>query len=73
MKDFELRTIDHEVEMDCTTIARRADYILTAYKDGNFEKVKSLLSSLNLWVNSLNDAIFNRIFFTPKDVEKEDK
>lgn len=52
---------------------KRADYILTAYKDGNFEEVKSLLSSLHLWVNSLNDDIFNRIVFTPKDVKKEDK
>ena len=73
MKDFELRVIDHEVEKDCTEIAERADYILTAYKDGNFDEVKSLLSSLHLWVNSLNYDIFNRIVFTPKDVEKENK
>lgn len=73
MKDYELKVIDHEVEMDCTEIAKRADYILTAYKDGNFDEVKSLLSSLHMWVNSLNDDIFNRIIFTPKDVEKEDK
>ena len=69
MKDFELRAIDHEVELDCTQIAKRADYIFTAYKDGNFEEVKSLLSSLHLWVNSLNDDIFNRIVFTPKEVD----
>jgi hypothetical protein len=69
MKDFELRTIDHEVEMDCTEIAKRADYIFTAYKDGKFEEVKNLLESLHLWVNSLNDDIFNRIIFTPKEVE----
>ena len=73
MKDYELRVIDHEVEMDCTEIAKRADYILTAYKDGNFEEVKSLLSSLHLWVDSLNNGIFNRIVFTPKEVEKEYK
>ena len=69
MKDFELRAIDHEVELDCTQIAKRAEYILTAYKDGNFDEVKSLLSSLHLWVNSLNDDILNRIIFTPKEVE----
>ena len=69
MKDFELRAIDHEVELDCTQIAKRAEYILTAYKDGNFDEVKSLLSSLHLWVNSLNDDILNRIVFTPKEVE----
>lgn len=71
MKDFELRVIDKEVELDCTNISKRADYILTAYKDGKFEEVKRLLSSLHMWVNSLNDDIFNRIVFTPKDVEKE--
>lgn len=73
MKEFELRAINNEVELDCTEIAKRAEYILTAYKDGNFEKVKRILSSLHLWVKSLNDDIFNRIVFTPKDVEKEDK
>lgn len=71
MKDFELRVIDKEVELDCTNISKRADCILTAYKDGKFEEVKRLLSSLHMWVNSLNDDIFNRIVFTPKDVEKE--
>ena len=71
--DFELIVIDHEVELDCTQIAKRAEYILTAYKNGNFEEVKRLLSSLHLWVNSLNDDIFNRIVFTPKEVEKEDE
>ena len=69
MKEFELRAINHEVELDCTELARRAEGILTAYKDGNFEEVKRLLSSLHLWVKSLNDDIFNRIVFTPKEVE----
>lgn len=59
--------------MDCTEIAKRADYILTAYKDGEFEEVKRLLYSLHILVNSLNDDILNRILFTPKYVEKEDK
>lgn len=71
MKDFELRVIEKEVELDCTNISKRADYILTAYKDGNFEEVKRLLYSLHMLVNSLNDDILNRIVFTPKDVEKE--
>ena len=69
MKEFELRAINNDVELDCTEIAKRADYILTAYKDGKFDEVKSLLSSLHLWVNSLNDVIFNRIIFTTKEVE----
>lgn len=71
MKDFELRAIDHEVEMDCTELAKRAECLLESYKDGNFDDVKRLLSSIHMWVNSLNDDIFNRIIFTPKDVEKE--
>lgn len=76
MKDFELRAMDYElnrklygVELDCTQIANRAEYILIAYKNGNFEDVKNLLSSLLMWVNELNDDIFQSIIFTPKEVE----
>ena len=61
--------MNNDVELDCKEIAKRADYLLTAYKDGKFEEVKNLLESLHLWVKSLNDDIFNRIVFTPKDVE----
>lgn len=69
MKDFELRVIDHEVEMDCAELAKRADSLLESYKEGDFDEVKRLLSSIHMWVNSLNDDIFNRIIFTPKKVE----
>lgn len=75
MKDFELRVIDHGmqmkyygVELDCMQIAKRAEYILIAYNAGKFDEVKELLSSLHMWVNELNDDIFNRIIFTPKEV-----
>lgn len=69
MKDFELREIDHEVEKDCAELAKRAESLLASYKDGDFDEVKRWLSSIHLWVNSLNDDIFNRIIFTPKEVE----
>lgn len=76
MKDYELNAIDNEmkfkyygVELDCTQIAKRAEYILIAYNNGEFEEVKNLLSSLHMWVNELNDDIFNSIVFTPKEVE----
>lgn len=69
MKDFELRAIDHEVEKDCTELAERTNSLLESYNDGNFDEVKRLLSSIHMWVSSLNDDIFNRIIFTPKEVE----
>lgn len=69
MKDYELRVIDHEVEMDCAELANRAEALLESYKDGDFDGVKRLLSSIHMWVNSLNDDIFNRIVFTPKEVD----
>ena len=76
MEDYELSAIDCElnrkyygVELDCTQIAKRAEYILIAYNNCKFEEVKKLLSSLHMWVNELNDDIFHDIIFTPKEVD----